>query len=72
MTQSDSPAHALRALLDDRTQKPVAIAALLDGLDHEPRVTALRSLGRHQLQALFERVDGFGELGLDDLVPAGT
>jgi hypothetical protein len=72
MTHSDDPAPVLRSLLDDRSQKPAAIAALLDALDHGARVTALRSLGRRQLQALFERVDGFGELGLSDLVPAGT
>jgi hypothetical protein len=31
----------------------------------------MRGLGRRQLQALFARVQGFGELTLDDLVPQG-
>jgi hypothetical protein len=72
MTASDTPAAGLRALLADRDQTAAAIAAFLDRLSHDERVAAIRGLGRSQLQALFARVAGYAELGLEDLVPKGT
>jgi hypothetical protein len=72
MTRADTPINALRSALADSSQKPATIAALLDGLTHAERVAAIRGLGRPQLLALYERVEGFAELGLEDLVPAGT
>jgi hypothetical protein len=46
-----------------------AITSLLDGLDHAGRVEATRSLGRGAQRRLYETVDGYLPLHLDDLVP---
>ena len=70
MTHPDTPAGALRALVAEAKPSPAAIAALLDGLDHDSRVSALLGLRRNQLQDLFQIVAGGSELALDHLVPA--
>jgi hypothetical protein len=69
-TDSTGPAAELHALLAEARPDPTRIAALLDGLAHEPRVTAVRALGRAQQRALYRAVDGFRPLGLTDLVPS--
>ena len=46
-----------------------AIAKLLDGLSHDARVAAVRSLGRSSQRTLYAAVDGFLPLQLVDLVP---
>jgi hypothetical protein len=47
---------------------PVAVASLLDGLTHDDRVTAIRSVERREQRNLFEAVAGFRPLHLTDLV----
>jgi hypothetical protein len=62
----------LKALLLDSATKPQRVADLLDGLTHDDRVAAVRSLGSKHLHRMWDLVDGFGELTLDYYVPAGT
>lgn len=62
----------LKALLLDAATKPQRVADLLDGLPHDDRVAAVRSLGSRHLHRMWDLVDGFGELTLDFYVPAGT
>jgi hypothetical protein len=57
-------------MLTEAAPRPAAIASFLDDLTHAQRVIAVRGLGRWQLQALYQRVEGYGELGVNDLVPA--
>lgn len=54
------------------TEKSQAIERFFDGLSGAERVAAIRSLGRSQQSALWVTSEGFGELGLLDLVPADT
>ena len=71
MTADSSAATVeLHALLAEARPDPSRIAALLDGLAHEQRVAAVRTLGRAQQRALYRAVDGFRPLGLTDLVPS--
>lgn len=63
-------AQELRARIAE--SDPAAVCALLDGLDHEGRVAAVRSLGRGAQRRLYDAVDGFRPLCLADLVPAGV
>jgi len=69
--ESSSPASELNARLAAAQPDPAAIASLLDGLDHERRVEAVRSLGRQQQRSLYRAVDGFRPVALTDLVPPG-
>jgi len=62
----------LAARLAERPVAPAAVAGLLDGLEHEDRVSAVRSLGRSQQRALYDAVEGFRPVHLADLVPPGT
>jgi hypothetical protein len=48
-----------------------ALAAHLDGMRHEERVAATRTLPRALFAVLFERVAGARSLSLDALVPPG-
>jgi hypothetical protein len=65
----DAPTDALRALLGEPRPTPERVAALLDELNHDARVAALRGLRSSQLRTLFDLVAGFAALGPDDLVP---
>ena len=67
--ESSNPATELRARLASAEPDPAGIARLLDGLDHEGRVAAVRSLGRSQQRALYRAVEGFRPVTLTDLVP---
>ncbi len=62
----------LQGLLADSAPQAARIADLLDGLDHEERVLAVRSLGRSQQRRLYAAVDGFRPVHLADLVPPGV
>ena len=62
----------MAALLREAGSKPIDVARFLDGLDHDERVSAIRSLGRSQQQTLWNASQGFAELALLDLVPADT
>lgn len=60
----------LKARIAEPRVDCAAVAALLDGLDHPGRVEATRSLGRREQRRLYEAVDGFRPLELEDLVPS--
>src|SRR5260221_12184222 len=72
MAEPDSPGRALIALVGEPQPKPRHIADFLDGLSHEERVSAVRALGRDSQRKLWNVVDGFAELTLDDFVPRKT
>lgn len=60
---------ALLQLFDGGQPSAQAVAELLDGLDHSGRVTAIRALGMRHLRALYDAVEGFRPVTIDDLVP---
>ncbi len=62
-------ANEIGALIDDPAAPAQRIADFLDGLSHEERVAAIRSLGRKRQRALYQKVDGFRPVTLVDLVP---
>jgi hypothetical protein len=62
------PEGELKALLSERPVRAQGIADLLDGLSHDERVRAIRSLGRGAQSRLYEAVDGFRPVCLADLV----
>jgi len=64
-----NPGVELKGSLRDRHIKPTEIARFLDGLSHSERVAAIRSLGRKEQRNLYEGVDGFRALTLENLVP---
>lgn len=64
------PAEELKARIAETPLDRQAIASLLDGLDHAARVEATRALGRREQKRLYEAVDGFLPLHLEDLVPS--
>ena len=70
--ESANPGEGLKALLAERPVRPQSVADLLDGLGHEERVRAIRSLGRGPQSRLYEAVDGFRPLCLADLVLPGV
>jgi len=72
MSNAADPGRELRALATATPVEPRAIARLLDGLEHAPRVAAVRSLGRREQRRLYAAVEGFLPLRLADLVPAST
>jgi hypothetical protein len=47
---------------------PEALAEFLDALDHRARVAAVRALCPSCLKKLYDRVDGFRKVTIDDLV----
>jgi hypothetical protein len=68
---TDTPAQAVSRLIaeDAPAQR---IADFFDALDQRDRIAAVRSLGGAQQASLWRRVDGFGELSIDDIVPQAT
>lgn len=64
----DSPVAELRGRLRGSI-KPLEVRELLDGLSHEERVEAVRSLGRGEQRRLYAAVEDFAPLRLADLVP---
>ncbi len=68
-SEGETAASELRGQLRERPLKPNAIAELLDGLSHEQRVTACRLLGRSEQRNLYEAVEAFKPLSIEDLVP---
>ena len=71
-SQDRSPEAELAGWLSDDPIKPHEVARFLDGLSHDERVEATRSLGRSQQRRLYDAVDAFRPLRLADLVPPGT
>lgn len=69
---SDGPGRELEARLGEAPVKMDEIRAFLDGLSHEERVAAVRSLGRAAQRSLYEAADGYAEVRLPDLVPPST
>ncbi|MFA6033147.1 MAG: hypothetical protein WC889_09635 [Myxococcota bacterium] len=69
---STEMALELKKLIMDSGVKMQAVSDLLDGLPHDERVAAVRSLCKKQLSALWTKADLFGELTLDFYVPAAT
>lgn len=67
-----SPGEELLARLRSAAIDPGPIRALLDGLSHVERVAAIRELGRAEQRRLYEAVDGFASLRLEDLVSASV
>jgi hypothetical protein len=63
------PGRELRARLAEAPVRSQAISELLDGFEHHERVAAIRSLGRGDQRRLYEAVDGFRSVRLEDLVP---
>jgi hypothetical protein len=68
--EPSSPAAELQERLAESRPDPGAIAGLLDALDSEARIAAIRSLGRTEQRALYRAVEGFRPVTLTDLVPA--
>lgn len=66
---SSGPEAELHGRLATAQPDAEGIARLLDGLDHEQRVAAVRSLGRTQQRVLYRVVEGFRAVTLTDLVP---
>lgn len=60
----------LESLISDREIRPDRVASLLDQLDAAVRPAVIRRLGKSAQHALFEKVDGFAPLSLEDLVPS--
>ncbi len=69
---SVDPAEELLARARSAVVKPLEIAGLLDRLDGDERIRAVRSLGRTEQRRLFEAVQGFATVRLADLVPPAT
>ena len=65
-------ARELAARLTETPTDPRRISDLLDSLEHERRVAAIRSLGRGAQRRLYAAVDAFREVRLEDLVPEGV
>ena len=65
-------ARELAARLAETPIDPRRISDLLDGLEHERRVAAIRSLGRGAQRRLYSAVEAFREVRLEDLVPSGV
>jgi len=67
-----TPTAEFKARLADATIQPAAISDLLDGMGHDQRVEAVRSLSRSEQRRLYEAVDGFRPLRLEHLVSPST
>jgi len=61
--------EALLRLFRADTLSPKEVGGLLDNMDHEERVLAVRALGRKQQSALWTAVDGLAPVTLLDIVP---
>jgi hypothetical protein len=68
--ETGSPGRELRERLRASSIEPTEIARFLDDLGHEPRVEAVRTLGRAEQRRLYQAVDGFAPVRLVDLVPS--
>jgi hypothetical protein len=68
---NDTVKSELAARLRETPLRLKELAALLDGLSHEQRVSWVRSVGRADQRRLYEAAAGFLPLGLADLVPRG-
>jgi len=66
MTQT-TPSELRRLIMQGSSASP--IAAFLDALSQPERIAAVRGLSRREQQQLWERVDGFAPLSVDDVVP---
>ncbi len=66
----DDTSRELAARLRESPVDTKAVRDCFDALDHPRRVTAARSLGRALQRRLYEAVDGFMPLRLEDMVPA--
>jgi hypothetical protein len=66
---NDTVKSELAARLRETPLRLKELAALLDGLSHEQRVSWVRSVGRADQRRLYEAAAGFLPLGLADLVP---
>ncbi|MDJ0866141.1 MAG: hypothetical protein QNK03_08540 [Myxococcota bacterium] len=64
------PGRELVARIRDLSCTPAELAACLDGWSHEERVRAVRSVGRADQRILYDKVRGFRELSMTDMVPA--
>jgi len=71
MTQqgASGPIEELRGRLRNGPVQAGGIAGFLDGLRHDERVSAVRSLGRAEQRRLYAAVDGFLPVRLSELVP---
>ena len=58
-----------KSLLGSSPIEPQKVADLLNGMGHEARVAATRSLGKAEQRRLYEGVDGFRPIRLVDIVP---
>lgn len=65
-----TPAAELKALIAELPCDPAKISVFLDALDHEQRVSAVRSLAARDQRLLWHAVDGFASVRLADMVPA--
>jgi hypothetical protein len=59
----------LQGMLDREFPSPDKIAEFLNGLDHRARLAACRSLKPKHLKRLYEAVQGFHPITIDDVVP---
>jgi hypothetical protein len=66
------PDAELRARIHEDAGRPAAIAAFLDALSHDDRVSAIRGVGRRDQARLYRAVDGYRPVVLADLVAPGT
>jgi hypothetical protein len=64
-----TPTAEFKARLAEQSPRPGVISDLLDGLNHDQRVDAVRSLGRSEQRRLYDVVDGFRPVRLEHLVP---
>lgn len=67
-----SASAEFRARIARDPARPQAICDLLDGLGHDERVEAVRSLGRNDQRRLYDIVDGFRPVRLEHIVPPAT
>jgi len=67
---SEAATRELAVRLGETPIRMKEVAALLDGLAHDERVTWVRSAGRSEQRRLWEAAAGFLPLSLQDLVPA--
>ena len=72
MTGHTATEQELKALIADTSCTPGQLASFLDGLSHDERVKANRTLSPGLQAKLWKKVDGFAELSLDYYVPKGT
>ncbi len=69
---AETAASTLQGLIADPGVTPQRVRDALDGMSEGDRVAATRSLKRSLQIKLWQLVDGFGELTLDDFVPSGA